>query len=70
MDLQRGTLFRLNPLGARILDLLDQGDSAGRIAERLSAEFKVALDVVQADLAEFIDSLHAHGVLDPRWSRK
>jgi Coenzyme PQQ synthesis protein D (PqqD) len=68
MDLGRGTMFRVNPLGARIIDLLDSEDSPRQIASRISAEFGVPLDVVEADVAEFLDALAAHGVLDPRWS--
>lgn len=59
-------MFRLNPLGSKILDLLDRGESLPRIAEQISAEFGVALDVVQTDLKEFLDALELHGVLDPR----
>ena len=63
MDLRRGTMFRVNPLGAKVLDLLDLGYSPTEIAEILSAEFNVALNEVQADVGEFIESLKIHGVL-------
>jgi hypothetical protein len=66
LDLRRGILFRVNPLGARVMDLLDQGDSPERIAEKLSAEFQVALSEVQSDVSGFIGSLKAHGVIDAR----
>ena len=66
LDVRRGTMFRLNPLGARVLDLLERGESLPRIADLISAEFGTAVDVVRADLREFLDSLELHGVLDPR----
>jgi hypothetical protein len=66
LDIRRGTMFRLNPLGSRTLDLLDKGESLPRIAEQISAEFGVAFDVVQRDVKEFLNSLQLHGVLDPR----
>lgn len=66
LDVRRGTMFRLNPLGSRVLDLLDKGESLPRISDQISAEFGVALDVVQTDLREFLDSLGLHGLLDPR----
>jgi hypothetical protein len=66
LDVRRGTMFRLNPLGARVLDLLETGESLPRIADWISAEFGAAPDVVRADLQEFLDSLELHGVLDPR----
>ena len=66
LDLRRGTMFRVNALGSRILDLLDGGENLPRIAEQISAEFGVGLDVVQADINEFLDSLERHGVLERR----
>ena len=66
LDLHRGVMFRVNPLGARVLDLLEQGDSQAQIAEKLSAEFRVALDEVQADVTDFVESLKTRGVLDSR----
>jgi hypothetical protein len=66
LDLRRGSMFRVNPLGSRILDLLERGEPLPRIAEQISAEFGVALEVVQADLKEFLDSLDRHGVLERR----
>ncbi len=69
LDVRRGTMFRLNPLGSRVLDLLELGESLPRIAGLISAECGVALDVVQADVKEFLDSLELHGVLDPRRPR-
>jgi len=66
LDLRRGTMFRLNPLGSQILDLLEKGESLPEIANRISAEFGVALDVVQVDIQDFLDLLELHGVLDPR----
>ncbi len=63
LDLRRGAMFRVNPVGARVLDLLDEGDSATQIAEKLSAEFNVALHEVLADVEEFIESLKLRGVV-------
>ena len=70
MDLRRGTMFRVNPLGARILDLLDGGQSPAQIAVQLSEEFRIALDRVEADIAEFFNSLEAYGVLEPHRPKK
>jgi len=66
LDLRRGILFRVNPLGARVMDLLEKGDSPERIAETLSSEFRVALGQVQSDVSDFIESLKARGVIDTR----
>jgi len=66
LDLRRGILLRVNPLGARVMDLLEKGDSPERIAEKLSAEFQVPIDQVQSDVSDFIESLKARGVIDAR----
>ena len=66
LDLRRGAVFRVNPLGARVLDLLDEGDSPALIAQKLSTEFAVPLGTVQADVVEFLESLKTHGVLGLR----
>jgi len=64
LDLRRGMMFRVNPLGARVLDLLEQGDSPEQIAEKFSAEFQVPLEEVQADVREFVDALKVRCGLD------
>ena len=64
LDLRRGILFRVNPLGAKVMDLIEQGESPERIAERLSAEFQVALSEVESDVRDFIESLKARGLID------
>jgi hypothetical protein len=66
LDLRRGAMFRVNPVGARVLDLLDQGDSPEQIAHKLSTEFQVPLRDVEADVAEFIESLKTRGLLGSR----
>ena len=65
LDLCRGTMFRLNPLGSQILDRLERGESLPHIAEQISAMFGIALDVAQSDVEEFLGSLELHGVLGP-----
>lgn len=57
-------MFHLNPLGSKILDLMDKGHSPNEIAHKLSAEFAVSLDLVQADISEFLDALREHELLD------
>jgi hypothetical protein len=68
LDLRRGAMFRVNPLGARIIDLLAGQHSPREIADRISTEFGVERDVVQADVADFLRSLAAHGILDSQSS--
>jgi len=69
LDVRRGTMFRLNPLGSLILELLDRGDSLQQITEQISGQFGVAFDAVQQDVKEFMNALEIHGVLDPHSSK-
>jgi len=64
LHVRRGTMFRVNPMGSKILDLLEQGFGAPKIAEQISKEFGVPLEIVQNDLQAFIQSLLAHGVIE------
>jgi hypothetical protein len=64
LHVRRGTMFRVNLMGSKILDLLEQRFSPAEIAERISAEFNVSLEVVQNDLGPFLQSLGTHGVID------
>jgi hypothetical protein len=66
MHLRRGTMFRINTVGSRILDLLEQDAARAEIVEQLSREFDVAREIVRADITEFIECLRAHGVVDAR----
>ena len=66
LDLRRGAMFRVNPIGARVLDLLDQGEPPAQIAKKLSTEFAVPLSDVEADVTEFVESLKTRGLLDSR----
>jgi hypothetical protein len=64
LHLRRGTMFRVNLLGSKVLDLLDRDTSVRQIAELLSVEFGVALDIVEADVKGFMESLRLHGAID------
>ena len=63
LNLSNGQMLRMNPMAARVLELLEQGESAATISEKLSAEFQVALAEVQSDIAQFIEALRANGVV-------
>jgi Coenzyme PQQ synthesis protein D (PqqD) len=69
LDIGRGTMFRLNPLGSRVLDLLDTEQSLPKIIGQISAEFDVARDVVQTDVQDFLNALQRHCILDSRGVR-
>jgi hypothetical protein len=64
LDLARGTMFRLNLTGSKILDLLEQGVSPAKVAKQLSVEWDVPIEVVQNDLSHFMQSLQIHRLID------
>jgi Coenzyme PQQ synthesis protein D (PqqD) len=64
LHLRRGTMLRVNSMGSKILDLLNEGTSPGEMAAQLSETFGVAREIVEADIAEFLERLQFHGVLD------
>ena len=63
LDIHHGQMFCLNVLGAKILELMQQGYDESRITEEISRDYKVPRDTVRADVLEFIESLHKHHVL-------
>jgi len=64
LDLRRGAMFRVNPLGSRVLDLLDKGASLLQVTEEISREFRIAPDVVRRDVSDFLDCLERYGVVE------
>jgi len=61
MDL--GSIYVLNPVGARIWELLRSPTSADQITEIIAGEFAVSLEDAAADVAEFLDSLGERGLI-------
>ena len=64
LHLDHGKMFRISPMGDRILDLLEQGCLASQIAEQISQECNVPLDPVKEDVNEFMVRLRTYSVLD------
>jgi len=65
LDVHHGQLFSLNVVGAKILELMQQGYDEIRIAEEISRNYGVNKDVVRADVIEFIETLQKHHILGP-----
>ena len=56
-DLRRGGSFGLNPLGAKVWKLLQQGMAIEQIIDQVSADFKTSRETVESDVREFIQKL-------------
>ena len=63
VDLQRSTLQVLNPVGARLWDLIDGRRTLADLAEALSAEYAVGLEQARADVQTFCEDLLHRNVL-------
>jgi hypothetical protein len=66
LDIQQGQMFNLNPVGSRILELLESGSTGADIVETISREFSASRDTVEMDVREFIGSLKEHKLVAER----
>ena len=65
LDVHHGQMFCLNVVGAKIVELMQQGYDESRIAEEISRTYGASSEVVRADVIDFIDSLQKHHILQP-----
>ena len=64
LDMASGYYFGLDPVGARIWQLLLETSSLAEIVERLAQEYDVTPEQANSDLVRFVEELKAHGVLN------
>jgi hypothetical protein len=65
LDVERGQMFCLNPVGSKILELIGSGCDEHEIASQVSAICGAEIDIVRADLREFLKALSRHSILQP-----
>lgn len=63
VNLELGTWYRLDPVGAQIWELLDRSRSLRAIAGRISAEYDASRDEVERDVIALCDDLAANGLI-------
>jgi hypothetical protein len=63
LDVHYGQMFCLNVVGAKILELIEQGCDESGIADEISRNYGVDKGVVCADLAGFIETLLKQRIL-------
>lgn len=68
LDILHGQMFRLNFVGSRILELIEQNSAEPEIAEQLAHEFGIDRAFVEADVHEFLKALGKHNLLASRAS--
>jgi hypothetical protein len=63
LDLASGTYFGLDPVGARIWQLLSEGRTQAEVCESMLAEYEVSRDEIERDLSELLDALVDKGLI-------
>jgi hypothetical protein len=63
LDLASGTYFGLDPVGARIWELLSEGRVPAVVCETMLAEYDVSRDELERDLSELLDTLADKGLI-------
>jgi Coenzyme PQQ synthesis protein D (PqqD) len=60
LDIDHGQMFRLNPVGALILESLGKGCAETEIAQEISRQYSISEETAVADVREFLQSLEEH----------
>lgn len=63
VHLDQGFYYGLDPVGARIWELIESGTAVEEIVETLQAEYDAERERIAADVARLVADLEAHGLL-------
>ena len=66
LDIDHGQMFRLNSVGALILESLGKGCTEKEIAKEISREYSISEETASADIREFLQSLEEHKLVRTR----
>jgi hypothetical protein len=64
LDVERGEIFTLNPVGARIVEILREGQDERSLASTLSREFSVPEEAVKRDIVGFLCTLREECLIE------
>jgi len=70
LDIEHGAMFSLNPVGTRIIELLQQQQSHASLVGQVSREFNISEAVVEADVLEFLSVLRQQQLLNEPATRQ
>jgi|KBSMisStandDraft_5_1062788.scaffolds.fasta_scaffold185823_3 hypothetical protein len=68
LDLDSSLYFSLDPVGARIFELLQQPTRIAAVVETIVAEFEVDVQTARTDLLALVDTLVAQKLVEARAS--
>jgi coenzyme PQQ synthesis protein D (PqqD) len=63
LEIEQGQMFGLNPVGSKILELIASGCDEDEIARQVSAAYAADIDIVRADVREFLQDLSRHNII-------
>ena len=63
LDLASGTYFGLNPVGARIWELLGEGKTLAQICDTMLSEFEVTRDELERDVVDLVQQLQVRQLI-------
>jgi Coenzyme PQQ synthesis protein D (PqqD) len=66
LDIDHGQMFRLNPVGALILESLGKGCPEPEIAQKIARQYNISEEAASGDIREFLQSLAAHKLVRVR----
>lgn len=65
LDLANGMYFGLDPVGARIWQLLQEGKTIAETCDAMMLEYEVSRERIEGDVAALVDQLVANGLIAP-----
>ena len=64
LDIVRGRIFRFNPTGSRILQMLESGRTQEEITSMLVGEFSADVVAAESDTGEFLANLESYSLIE------
>ncbi|HSO81704.1 PqqD family protein [Thiocapsa sp.] len=63
LDLATGTYFGLDPVGARMWELMGEGKTLGEMCDRMLEEYEVTREELERDALRLIEELKGQGLV-------
>lgn len=63
LDLEAGTYFALDEVGARVWELCDGEHTVNDIVARIAAEYDAPVDVIESDVNRLLEELRTESLL-------
>ena len=64
LNMTTGVYYGLDPIGARVWELIQQPASVARLRDALLEEYEVEPSVVEADIKALLSDMMSHGLVE------